>query len=185
MMSSGLLFSAPASAADITAPATPNAVVNAMGEDLQEAMLSGSIHVALLKAVKGADALRISVSCYGSSATLSGAVQDRGSEKLAMAAARQVQGVTAVHSVITVNPRAALQDNLDAHLRDAMVVANVKVLLLQELGATAIRLHVTGANGVVSLSGEIPATASRPTVLKHVQETPGVLRVEDLMTAAP
>lgn len=79
---------------------------NAARDSVKESMLNAQVRYALLKNLKGADALRVKVEVQGTQVTLGGEVEDRASEKLAGEVARSVAGVTAVKNSITLNPRA-------------------------------------------------------------------------------
>ncbi len=149
-------------------------------EDLNEAMLNTKVRMKLLKSLKGADSLRVSVTVKGTTVMLSGEVEDRASEKVASEAAKSVDGVTNVRTFITHNPKAANQDPFEARVKDAMLAAEVRFALLQELGGDATNVHITATDGVVSMRGELANTEARDRAVDMVKEIAGVQRVEDL-----
>lgn len=154
-------------------------------EDINEAMLGSKVRLALLKSLKGADSLRVSVAVHGTAVTLSGEIEDRASEKMASEATKAVEGVGTVTSTITHNPKAPHQENFDRNVKDAMLVSEVRLRLLQDLGTAGIGIHVTATDGAVSLRGSMPNETMHSKSLECVKAITGVTRVEDLMTVTP
>lgn len=186
IVSAGLLLSATSSAADgKTVSTQAKAAAKEAKEDIKEAMLNSKIRLALLKTLKGADSVRVGVTVKGSTAMLSGEVEDRASEKMASEAAKSVAGITAVKSSIKLNPKAPHQDNLEASIKDAVLVSEVRLRLLQEVGESAVGIHITASDGAVSLRGEMPNNTLREKAVLQVKTMPSVTRVEDLMTTTP
>lgn len=151
----------------------------AVQEDIQESILNTKIRMTLLKSLKGADALRVNIAVKGTSVTLKGQVADRASGKVAAEAAKAVEGITEVHNHITFSALAAKHDNFTAHVKDATLVAQVRLRLLQEVGDDAMGIKVTATDGVVSLRGELPSNDARDRALENVKEISDVKRVED------
>lgn len=159
--------------------------VNTVRENVKEAVLNSKIRMALFKSLKGADALRVEVTVRGTTAMLSGEVEDRASEKVAAEAAKAVEGITAVKSEITHNPKAANQENLETRLKDGMLANQVRLRLLEDLGATTVDIHVTATDGVVTLRGTTPNAAARERAVEKIKDMPEVKRVEDMMSTTP
>lgn len=151
------------------------------GENLDEAILSAKIRMALLKGLKGADGMRIEVTVKDSSVALAGEVNDRASMKLASEVAKSVEGVKQVKSTITLNPKSPKQDSFGAEINDATLVTEVRLVLMQELGADAFKIHVAAASGVVSLRGTLSTPLARDRAVSVVNALSAVKRVEDLI----
>ena len=156
--------------------------VKTVNEDINESILNTKIRMTLLKSLKGADALRVGVKVQGTSALLSGEVEDRASVKVASEAAKSIEGVTDVRSSITHNPKAPHQGDFEAKVKDAVLVAQVRLGLLQEVGKSAVGIHVTATDGVVSLRGELANQKDRYDAVEKVKAMSNVKRVEDLTT---
>jgi len=159
--------------------------IKEVNQDINEALLASKVRMSLLKSLKGADALRVVLSVQGTTATLSGEVEERASVKVASEAAKSVEGVTAVHSTITHNPKAPHQGDFEAKVKDSILAAEVRLSLLQEVGKAAVGLHITATDGVVSLRGEMPNNTTRNQAVEKVKGMSNVKRVEDLMTTTP
>jgi len=149
---------------------------------VKEGILNSKVRVAMLKNLKGADALRVNIDVEGTRVTLSGEVEQRASEKLAGEVARSVEGVTKVQSNIKLNPKAPQQDGFEAKIKDQMLEADVRVHLLGDVGSAGLTLKVEAASGVVSLRGPMADAALKERALKSAKETPGVTSVQDLLT---
>lgn len=180
-----LLATGVASAAEEKSTSKAKSVAKEAAEDIKESILNSKIRLALLKTLKGGDSLRVSVTVKGSTAFLSGEVQDRASEKLAAEAAKSVEGSTQVKNTIKLNPAAKQQDNVEAAIKDAVLVSEVKLRLLQEVGDNAVGISVTATGGAVSLRGEVPNATVRTKAVDRVKDLPSVTRVEDLMSVKP
>lgn len=154
-------------------------------EDINEAILASRIRVAMMKSLKGADALRVVVQVNGTVATLSGEVEDRASEKMASESARSVQGISAVQSSVVHNPKAPHQADFEMRVRDAILKDNVRLRLLQEVGVPALGIHVTATDGAISLRGNMPNSTTRNKAVEEVRSMADVRRVEDMMTTTP
>lgn len=190
VLSAGLALAGSAAAGDTRTTTTKakdkaTKVAKEVKEDIKETVLNTKIRMTLLKTLKGADALRVNVTVHGTSATLSGEVEDRASEKLASEAAKSVEGVGAVHSKITLNPKAPHQDNFDSRVKDALLVTEVRLRLLQEVGTDAMGISITATDGTVSLRGEMPNSTTRTRAVDNVKQLAGVQTVEDLMSTTP
>ncbi len=151
-------------------------------QDVKEAMLHSKIRLALLKSLKGADALRVNVDVRGTTAVLSGEIEDRASEQIASEATKAVDGVTSVTSTITHNPKAPKQENMESRIKDAMLGTQVKMVLLQDVGPTAMGITVTATDGAVSLRGDLPTEAAHTSAVQKVKAMQDVKRVEDLIS---
>lgn len=185
-----LMFASAAGAADTrskTAKVKRKATqtVKAVKQDVNEALLNSRIQLKLLESLKGADALRVSVDMRGTTAHLSGEVENRASVALAAEAARSVQGVSSVKSQVSHNPKAPHQENFDTHVKDGMLMAQVRIRLLQEVGTSAVGIHITATDGVVSLRGEVPNSTTRAAAVDNVKAISDVKRVEDMLTVTP
>jgi hyperosmotically inducible protein len=151
------------------------------GENLDEAILGAKIRMALLKSLKGADGMRIEVTVTGQDVVLAGEVHDRASMKLASEVVKAVEGVRNVKSTLTLDPKSPKQDSFSAQVNDATLVTEVRLALLEQIGAEAFSIHVAAASGVVSLRGELPSKEERERALKTVNAISSVKRVENLI----
>jgi osmotically-inducible protein OsmY len=189
LVSAGLMLGGQALATDhknvAKAEKKSSGSIKAAKETLNEAMLNSKVRVKLLKTLAGADPLRVEVDVTGTSVRLSGEVEDRASEKIAVEAAKSVDGVTNVRSTIRHNPKAPHQENFEAMLKDSTLTSEVRLNLLQEIGTQAMGIHITSTDGVVSLRGELPNASTRTRALDQVKDMPSVKRVEDLMSVTP
>lgn len=159
----------------------PGEIEQTAGENLDEAILGAKIRMALLKNLKGADGMRIEVIVEGTTVTLAGQVNDRASMKLAGEVAKSVGGVKRVNSSLTLNPKSPKQDSFADQVKDATLVTEVRLALLQELGADAVNIHVAAASGVVSLRGNLPTALARDRAVAVVNAVSSVKRVENLL----
>ncbi|MBI5495978.1 MAG: BON domain-containing protein [Deltaproteobacteria bacterium] len=157
------------------------------GDSVKEAILATSVTLELLRQMPGDDddGLRIMVSCVGTTAQLTGAVRDRAAEEQAMAVTLGVPGVRNVVSTLVVNPGLPVDQNLEAHRKDAVVATDVKLHVLQALGSSALDIRVQAEDGVITLSGQVEDTLTRDLVVYMVRARPAVQRVIDLLDTQP
>jgi len=187
LMTSGLLVAGTASAADAKtseykSQSKASEMMDEAKEDVSEATLNTKVRVSLLKSLKGADGLRVKINVQGSTVKLSGEVEDRASLKLAEESAKAVTGVTMVKNRIVHNPKAPHQANFESQVKDAVLASEVRLRLLQDVGDSALEMHITATDGVVSLRGQLPSDEARTRAVANIRDLSGVQRVEDLIT---
>ena len=109
----------------------------------------------------GADALRITVSVSGETATLTGEVAKSPSQGLAEQVALSVEGIKKVDNKVTVKDAAGPVAASEASVKNVALEMKVKSILLTEIGTNALKIEVEVVDGVVSLRGKLdnPETA--------------------------
>jgi hyperosmotically inducible protein len=174
LMSIGLLWLGVPSGARADEP--PKADTAAVSEALK----SLSIQSKLIDKL-GADALRITVLVSGETATLTGEVAKKSSQKLAAEVARSVDGIKKVDDQVTQkNPPAALA-NAEANVKDAVLLTKVKTILLTDIGVSALKIDADVTNGVVSLRGKLGNAEINDEAIKKTRSIKGVNKVVNLL----
>ncbi len=195
VVSSGLLFGSTAATADVNAnrrnpvDGTPDAT-SIETRDVNQRILDCKIRSALLKNLSDGGGLSVTVHVHGTSVALSGEVPDRASKRLAFELASAVEGVTSVKSIIEVAPRDVTakvpqQGDIQARVKNAIMVSAARQPLLEHLAADALAVTVFASNGVVVLGGHLADASARNAAVGRVLALPNVERVEDQMTATP
>ena len=129
----------------------------------------------------GADALGITVHVSGETATLTGEVAKKSSQKLATEVAVSVEGIKKVDNRVTdQNPPAALA-NAEANVKDAVLLTRVKTILLTDIGVNALKIDVDVTNGVVSLRGKLGNAAINQEAIEKTRSIKGVTKVINLL----
>jgi osmotically-inducible protein OsmY len=146
----------------LLAPACANATDKppAASNEVTEALDALSVKATLIDKL-GADALAISVSVSGQTATLTGEVTKSPSQGLAEEVALSVAGIRKVNNV-------ALE-------------MKVKTILLTEIGANALKIEVEAVDGIVSLRGRLDNPDTSKAAVKKTQAIKGVKKVVDLL----
>jgi osmotically-inducible protein OsmY len=147
---------------------------------VSEALTALSVQSKLIDKL-GADALGITVHVSGETATLTGVVAKKSSQKLAEAVALSVEGIKKVDNQVTEkNPPAALA-NAEANVKDAVLLTRVKTILLTDIGINALKIDVDVTNGIVSLRGELGDAAINEAAIKKTKSIKGVKKVVNLL----
>ena len=148
--------------------------------EVSEALKALSIQSKLIDKL-GADALRITVHVSGGTATLTGEVAKKSSQKLAAEVARSVEGIQKVDNQVTqANPPAALP-NAEANVKDAILLTRVKTILLTDIGVSALKIDVDVTNGVVSLRGKLGNAEINEEAMRKTRSIKGVAKVINLL----
>jgi osmotically-inducible protein OsmY len=163
------------------------------GEEVADALLQLKVKAALLDKL-GVDGARIAVDARQGHVELYGAVNAKSTAELAEQVALSVDGVA------TVEPRIAVENDLAgslidkqvdraigatrAPIADALLETRVKARLIEAMGKAAFAVEVEAADGVVSLSGEVPDEIRRALAVQTAEGTPGVTRVADRLRNA-
>ncbi len=123
--------------------------------------------------------LEIEVS--GSTATLSGEVDEDAKRDLAEEIAMDVNGIDRVNNNISVNRELPLMDNGERsfgdRVSDATTTARVRGRLLLEDDVPGMSISVSTENDVVTLEGEVESRAEVEKAEQVASETDGVERV--------
>ncbi len=166
-----LLVASPANAAD-TSHAVPTEVSDALNATSVRARLIDKL---------GADALRISVSVSGETATLTGEVAKSPSQGLAEEVALSVDGIKKVDNKVTVKDAAGPLAASEASVKNVALELKVKGILLTEIGRNALKIEVEVVDGVVSLRGKLDNPESSKAAIKKTRSIEGVKKVVNLL----
>ena len=174
LMSIGLLFLGVASvAAAADGPKT-------VSVEVSEALKSVAIQAKLIGKL-GTDALGISVHVSGPTATLTGQVAKKSSQKMAESVARSVDGIKKVDNQVTQKTPPAPLPNAEANVKDALLLTKVKTLLLTDIGVDALKIDVDVTNGVVSLRGNLKNGTVNDEAMRKTRSIKGVKKVINLL----
>ncbi len=152
----------------------------AVSAEVSEALNATSVKAKLIDKL-GTDALRISVSVSGETATLTGEVAKSPSQGLAEEVALSVTGIKKVDNKVTVKDAAGPVAASEASVKNVALEMKVKTLLLTEIGANALKIEVEVVDGVVSLRGKLDNTESSKAAIKKTRSIKGVKKVVDLL----
>src|ERR1700730_15856140 len=129
----------------------------------------------------GADALGITVHVSGETATLTGEVTKKSSQKLAQAVALSVKGIKKVDNQVAEKTTPAALANAEANVKDAVLLTRVKTILLTDIGVNALRIDVDVTNGIVSLRGKLGNAEINEEAIKKTHLIKGVKKVVNLL----
>jgi len=142
------------------------------------------VKVALLERF-GVDALRVDVDVQNGTATLAGTVKKRETAELAEGIAKSVAGVRRVENDLKLAEYQNDPSKLDVagreterELEDGLLKSKVRVRLIEEMGADAMRIGTEAADTTVTL--ELPRDLSRDRreeAVRIAKQVPGVVRV--------
>lgn len=135
--------------------------------------------MAKLASVDAGAALFTSASASGGTVTLHGKARTPEIAARFVAAAKSVDGVTAVTNELRIDPHTP-RIGRDAH--DFGVTAAVRANLVGQAGVNGVNVGVRAANGVVTLSGTVKSAALRTTLVDAARGTQGVRSVVDRLT---
>jgi osmotically-inducible protein OsmY len=166
-----LLAATPANAAAKPAAASPE-VTNALNAISVKSKLIDKL---------GTDALRISVTASGETATLTGEVTKSPSQGLAEEVALSVPGIKKVDNKVTVKNAEGAVAASEASVKNVSLEMKVKSILLTEIGANALKIEVEAVDGVVSLRGKLDDSNSSKAAIKKTRSIKGVTKVVDLL----
>jgi osmotically-inducible protein OsmY len=177
-----LLLAAALSLAWLLAPACANATDKppAASSEVTEALDALSVKATLIDKL-GADALAISVSVSGQTATLTGEVTKSPSQGLAEEVALSVAGIRKVDNRVTVKHAASGVAASEASVNNVALEMKVKTILLTEIGANALKIEVEAVDGIVSLRGRLDNPDTSKAAVKKTQAIKGVKKVVDLL----
>jgi hyperosmotically inducible protein len=148
--------------------------------EVSEALKALSVQSKLIGKL-GADALRITVHVAGETATLTGEVAKKSSQKLAEAVALSVEGIKKVDNQVTEKTPPEALANAEANVKDAILLTRVKTILLTDIGVNALKIDADVTNGVVSLRGKLGNAAVNEEAIKKTRSIKGVKKVINLL----
>jgi osmotically-inducible protein OsmY len=147
--------------------------------------VSNALHATSVKAKLidklGADALRISVSVSGETATLTGEVAKSPSQGLAEQVALSVTGIKKVDNKVTVKEAAGAVAASEASVKNVALEMEVKAKLLTEIGTNALKIEVEVVDGVVSLRGKLDNPETSKAAVAKTRSIKGVTKVVNLL----
>jgi osmotically-inducible protein OsmY len=167
-----LLSASPADAAEKSEAVSP---------EVSEAIQATSVRAKLIDKL-GADALRISVSVAGETATLTGEVTKSPSQGLAEEVALSVQGIKKVDNKVTVKDAAGPVAASEASVKNVALEMKVKGILLTEIGKNALKIEVEVVDGVVSLRGKLDNPEASKAAIAKTRSIEGVKKVVNLLS---
>jgi osmotically-inducible protein OsmY len=166
-----LLSASPANAADKS---------EAVPTEVSDALHATSVKAKLIDKL-GADALRITVSVSGETATLTGEVAKSPSQGLAEQVALSVKGIKKVDNKVTVKEAAGPVAASEASVKNVALEMKVKGILLTEIGTNALKIEVEVVDGVVSLRGKLDNPETSKAAIAKTRSINGVKKVVNLL----
>ncbi|KZZ63625.1 hypothetical protein A3765_07820 [Oleiphilus sp. HI0130] len=143
---------------------------------LNSAWLDGKVEMALMLD-KNLNNFEIDTTVVGTTAFLTGRVDNELDQRLAEEIAASVEGVTEVENNLTVAQGSA-EAPIDEQLVDARVDAVLAMKLLLENEVTSKNIDIETEDGVVILSGSVPTQAEADLAIAIANNTSGVEKVE-------
>jgi len=162
-------------------PAAAAAKTETASTEVSEAIQANSVKARLIDKL-GADALRISVSVAGETATLTGEVAKSPSQGLAQEVALSVEGIKKVDNKVTVKDAEGAVGASEASVKNVALEMKVKGILLTEIGTNALAIEVEAVDGVVSLRGKLDNPDTSKAAIKKTHSIKGVKKVVNLLS---
>jgi osmotically-inducible protein OsmY len=166
-----LLSAGPAVALNTPTPASA---------EVTDALHATSVKAKLIDKL-GTDALRISVSVSGETATLTGEVAKSPSQGLAEEVARSVDGIKKVDNKVTVKDAEGAVAATESSVKNVSLEMKVKSILLTEIGTGALKIEVEAVDGVVSLRGKLDNPDTSKAAIRKTRSIKGVKKVINLL----
>jgi hyperosmotically inducible protein len=148
--------------------------------EVSEALKAVSVKTRLIDKL-GADALGITVTVSGDTATLNGHVAKSASQSLAAEVALSVDGIKKVENKVTENTPAGPLAASEASVKNVSLELKVKTILLGEIGTNALKIEVEVVDGVVSLRGKLDSPETAKAAVRKARSIKGVKKVVDLL----
>ena len=150
-------------------------------QQVGEAMTALAVRATLIDKL-GSDALGITVTVIGKTATLTGDVADPSSRGMAEQVALSVDGITRVENQVTAaNPAMAATPSGQDAVKNALLETKVKGALLTAVGVNAFSIDVTARDGRVSLRGKPDTRETASVAVRKAESVDGVKNVVDLL----
>lgn len=151
-------------------------------QEVRDALQAISVKSKLIQKL-GADALSISVSVSGETATLTGSVEKKATQELAKEVARSVKGIKSVDDKLEEKSPASPVKAAGSEVKDALLESKVKNVLITQIGANALKIEVEATDGVVSLRGKVDNPETARVAVKKTHTIKGVKKVVDLLAS--
>jgi len=149
--------------------------------EVSEALAGNSVKAKLIDKL-GMDALGISVSVSGTTATLTGRVTKQASQGLAEQVALSVKGIKKVDNKVETKTSEGAVVATEASVKNVALEIKVKNILLAEIGTNALKIEVEVVDGVVSLRGKLDNPDVAKAALKKTRAIKGVKEVVNLLS---
>ena len=163
------------------APAADAKEEKTVAPEVSDALHATSVKAKLIDKL-GADALRITVSVSGETATLAGEVAKSPSQGLAEQVALSVTGIKKVDNKVTVKEAAGAVAASEASVKNVALEMEVKAKLLTEIGTNALKIEVEVVDGVVSLRGKLDNPETAKAAIAKTRSIKGVKKVVNLLS---
>lgn len=160
---------------------TAQAKAKTVDREVSEALKAVSVKARLIDKL-GADALGITVTVSGETATLGGHVAKSASQGLAEQVALSVAGIKKVENNVKENTPAGPIAASEASVKNVSLEMKVKSILLGAIGTNALKIEVEVVDGVVSLRGKVDSPETAKLAVKKTQSIKGVKKVVDLLS---
>lgn len=151
-------------------------------QEVRDALQAISVKSKLIEKL-GVDALSISVSVSGDTATLTGHVEKKATQELAEEVARSVEGIRSVDDKLEEKVHSSALKAAGSEVKDALLESKVKNVLISEIGANALKIEVEATDGVVSLRGRVNSAETARVAIRKAHSIKGVKRVVDLLAS--
>jgi osmotically-inducible protein OsmY len=161
-------------------PGSATGKPEAVPTEVSEALHATSVKAKLVDKL-GADALRITVSVSGETATLTGEVAKSASQGLAEEVALSVKGIRKVDNKVTVKDAAGTVAASEASVKNVALELKVKSILLAHFGTNALKIEVEAVDGVVSLRGKLDNPETSKAAITKTRSIKGVKKVVALL----
>ena len=161
-------------------PASASQKSESVSTEVSEAIAATSVKAKLIDKL-GIDALRITVSVSGETATLTGEVAKSPSQGLAEEVALSVTGIKKVDNKVTVKNAEGAVAASEASVKNVALEMKVKGILLTDIGANALKIEVEAVDGVVSLRGKLDNPDTSKAAIQKTRAIKGVKKVVDLL----
>jgi hyperosmotically inducible protein len=164
-----------AALATLVMACTPTRTQKSAGETIDDAVITTKVKAALVESPT-ASARQIDVETYRGTVQLNGFVDSAAESTAAAAAARRVEGVTAVKNNLTV--RGGPRTTGEA-VDDATLTAKVKAALVADPVTQARDINVESQRGVVQLSGFVDDATQKNKAGEIARAVAGVSSVDN------
>jgi hyperosmotically inducible periplasmic protein len=127
-------------------------------------------------------ATRVQVSINAGVVTLSGRVGSATEKARVLSAARSVRGVKSVEETLTVG---SVGPSVAQSVDDAGLAAKVEGAMVAQAGVNVSGVGVKAKAGIVTLTGHVPTSAIKSTMVEAAKKASGVRNVVDQIVVKP
>jgi osmotically-inducible protein OsmY len=181
LMKSLTVLAAVSVASLLSVPCVVEAAPKAVDQTVSDALMGVSVKATLLEKL-GTDALGITATVSGETATLTGHVAKSSSQGLAGEVALSVSGVKKVENKVTENVPPGAMAATEASVKNVSLEMKVKGMLLGSIGTNALHIEVEVVDGVVSLRGKLDSPNTAREAIRKTESVAGVKQVINLLS---